>query len=84
MIKELLIFLTTFLLAAALFPRLASIASRIGLVDVPNRRKTHGSPKPLVGGIGMAMALAVSCLAFVPLTNLRGFYAGFVLLIIIP
>src|SRR5664280_1201861 len=83
MLKELISFLVTFLLAAALLPRLASIASRIGLVDMPNRRKTHGRPKPLVGGIGMAMALAVSCLAFVPLSHLRGFYAGFVLLVII-
>jgi UDP-GlcNAc:undecaprenyl-phosphate/decaprenyl-phosphate GlcNAc-1-phosphate transferase len=83
MIKELLIFLTTLILAVALFPRLAGIAARIGLVDLSSGRKAHGRPKPLVGGIGMAMALAVSCLAFVPLSNLRGFYAGFVLLVIV-
>jgi len=83
MIKELLIFFTTLLLAVALFPRLANIASGMGLVDMPNRRKTHVKPKPLVGGIGMAMALAVTCVSFVPLANLRGFYAGFVLLVIV-
>jgi UDP-GlcNAc:undecaprenyl-phosphate GlcNAc-1-phosphate transferase len=83
MIKELLVFLMTLLLAVALFPRLANIASRMGLVDIPDRRKTHIKPRPLVGGIGMAMALAVSCIALVPLSNLRGFYAGFVLLVIV-
>jgi UDP-GlcNAc:undecaprenyl-phosphate/decaprenyl-phosphate GlcNAc-1-phosphate transferase len=82
-IKELIVFLVTLLTAAALFPRLASIASRVGLVDMPNRRKTHVKPRPLVGGLGMAMALSVGCVALVPLSNLRGFYAGFVLLVIV-
>jgi UDP-GlcNAc:undecaprenyl-phosphate/decaprenyl-phosphate GlcNAc-1-phosphate transferase len=82
-IKEILVFLVTLFLAAALFPKLMRIAARIGLVDMPTRRKTHVRPRPLVGGIGMAMALAVSCIAFVPLSHLRGFYAGFILLVII-
>jgi UDP-GlcNAc:undecaprenyl-phosphate/decaprenyl-phosphate GlcNAc-1-phosphate transferase len=82
-IKELLVFFITFLLAAPLFPRLASIAARLGLVDVPNARKTHVKPRPLVGGIGIAMVLAVTCTTFVPLANLRGFYAGFLLLVIV-
>jgi UDP-GlcNAc:undecaprenyl-phosphate GlcNAc-1-phosphate transferase len=83
LVKGLLGFLTTLLLSLIFLPKLASIASKIGLVDMPDRRKRHAGAKPLVGGIGMAMALAVTCLVFVPLTNLRGFYAGFVLLVII-
>jgi UDP-GlcNAc:undecaprenyl-phosphate GlcNAc-1-phosphate transferase len=82
-IKELLVFFVTLLLAAAVLPRLAGIASRVGLVDMPNKRKAHVRPRPLVGGIGMAIALSVSCIAFVPLSNLRGFYAGFILLVIV-
>jgi UDP-GlcNAc:undecaprenyl-phosphate GlcNAc-1-phosphate transferase len=83
LIKAVFGLVTTILLAALFLPRLAHIASRIGLVDMPSKRKTHAGAKPLVGGLGMAMALAVTCLIFVPLTNLRGFYAGFVLLVII-
>ncbi|HTZ18803.1 MAG TPA: PilZ domain-containing protein [Dissulfurispiraceae bacterium] len=83
MIRELLSFLAAFLLGLALLPSLARIASRIGLVDTPNRRKVHATPKPLVGGLGIMMSLAVSCLLFVPLSNLRGFYAGAIILIIV-
>jgi UDP-GlcNAc:undecaprenyl-phosphate GlcNAc-1-phosphate transferase len=83
LIKAVFGLVTTIVLAAIFLPRLAHIASRIGLVDMPDRRKTHAGAKPLVGGLGMAMALAVTCLVFVPLANLRGFYAGFVLLVII-
>ena len=83
LIKELLAFPTAFLLALTLLPSLARIASRLGLVDTPNKRKVHGSPKPLVGGIGIMMSVAVSCLLFVPLSNLRGFYAGLTVLIIV-
>lgn len=83
MITGFLAFSTSFLLSLALLPRLARIASLIGLVDIPNKRKVHWGAKPLVGGIGMMMAIAVSCLLFVPLANLRGLYAGLVLLIII-
>jgi UDP-GlcNAc:undecaprenyl-phosphate GlcNAc-1-phosphate transferase len=83
LIKELLVFSTAFLLALTLLPSLASIASRIGLVDTPNKRKVHASPKPLVGGLGIMMSVAVSCLLFVPLSNLRGVYAGLTILIIV-
>ena len=83
LVKAVLGFLAAFLLAFAFFPKLSSIASRIGLLDIPTRRKSHSGAKPLVGGIGMAMALGVACLVFVPLVNLRGFYAGFVLLVIV-
>ena len=83
LIKAVFGLVTTIVLAAIFLPRLTHIASRIGLVDMPDRRKTHAGAKPLVGGLGMAMALAVTCLVFVPLANLRGFYAGFVLLVII-
>lgn len=82
MLTTVLAFLTS--LAAALFvmPRLAHIASRIGLMDYPDERKVHKNPKPLVGGIGIVMALSVSSILFIPIANLRGFYAGLIMLII--
>lgn len=77
----------TFLVAlfSALFvmPKLAHIANRIGLVDRPNERKVHRIPRPLVGGIGIVISATFSALIFVPLHNLRGFFAGLALLLLV-
>jgi UDP-GlcNAc:undecaprenyl-phosphate GlcNAc-1-phosphate transferase len=80
--KSTLIFVTSFFLTIFFLPKLANIASQIGLMDKPGERKVHSIPKPLVGGIGMAMALSIACLLYVPLLFLRGFYAGLILLVI--
>lgn len=76
-------FLLSFLITRLLLPRLSRIASAIGLLDQPSERKVHGNPKPLVGGVGMAMGLSVACMLFVPLANLRGYFAGALLLVLI-
>jgi UDP-GlcNAc:undecaprenyl-phosphate GlcNAc-1-phosphate transferase len=77
------VFLTSLCAAILLMPRLANIASRIGLLDRPNSRKIHTMPKPLVGGLGMILAYALSCILFVPLGGTRGYFAGVVLLFIV-
>lgn len=82
-VKEFLVFLFSFLLTLLVLPRLSNIASKIGLVDHPEKRKSHKDPKPLVGGIGMIIGFAISCLLFIPLKHLRGFYSGVILLVII-
>jgi UDP-GlcNAc:undecaprenyl-phosphate/decaprenyl-phosphate GlcNAc-1-phosphate transferase len=69
-------------MAVFLLPRLGKLASRYGLIDFPDRRKIHRKPRPLVGGLAISLAVAVSGLLFIPLGNLRGFYAGAVLLVI--
>ncbi len=65
-----------------LLPRFAGIASELGLVDHPGRRKVHAVAKPLVGGLGMSLGVAFGCLLFLPLTNMRGYYAGAILLVV--
>ncbi len=80
--KTVLTLLLPFALTAFFLPHLKGLASRIGLIDSPNRRKIHLSPRPLVGGLGMSLAVALTGLLFVPLFNMRGFYAGLVLLVI--
>jgi len=79
--------LFTFLLSLAVtffvLPRLSRIASQIGLLDHPGIRKVHTKPKPLTGGIGIMIGISISLLLFVPLHNLRGFYAGLLLLAIV-
>jgi UDP-GlcNAc:undecaprenyl-phosphate GlcNAc-1-phosphate transferase len=77
------IFLTSLGVAVILMPRLARIGTQVGLVDRPNSRKVHRRAKPLVGGLGMILAFAMSCILYVPLTGMRGFFAGVVLLFVI-
>ncbi len=77
------VIMTSFFAAIVLLPRLANIASRIGLLDHPNGRKTHKLPRPLIGGLGMVLAFALSCILFVPLGGTRGYFAGVVLLFIV-
>ncbi len=80
--KFALTLLVTFAITVFLLPPLGRLASKIGLVDHPSKRKIHLIPRPLVGGLAMSLAVALSGLLFIPLSNLRGFYAGLVLLVI--
>jgi UDP-GlcNAc:undecaprenyl-phosphate/decaprenyl-phosphate GlcNAc-1-phosphate transferase len=80
--KAFLTLLLPFAITFFLLPSLGRLASRIGLVDHPNRRKIHMQPRPLVGGLAMSLAVALTGLLFIPLFNMRGFYAGLVLLVI--
>ncbi|MBI5848266.1 MAG: undecaprenyl/decaprenyl-phosphate alpha-N-acetylglucosaminyl 1-phosphate transferase [Nitrospirae bacterium] len=82
-VAGLMSFFVPFSITLFILPRLASIASELGLVDHPNRRKVHNLPKPLVGGLGMSLGVAFACLLFLPLTNMRGYYAGAILLVVI-
>jgi UDP-GlcNAc:undecaprenyl-phosphate GlcNAc-1-phosphate transferase len=87
MISDELRIITVFLcsLFGALFvlPKLAHIAKRIGLIDQPNKRKVHVTPRPLVGGIGIVIAATFSSLAFIPLGGLRGYFLGLSVLLFI-
>jgi len=75
-------FLTAFLFTWFILPKLSRLARRIGLLDIPNLRKVHNQPKPLVGGLGMVMAVCLSGVLFIPLTDLRGYFAGMIVLVI--
>jgi UDP-GlcNAc:undecaprenyl-phosphate GlcNAc-1-phosphate transferase len=76
-------FLTALTVTVVVLPRLAHLAQNIGLLDMPDERKVHNRPKPLVGGLGIALGLLFSSLLFIPLSNLRGLYAGIVLLVVV-
>ena len=39
-----------------------ALAPRLGLIDIPDARKAHGEPVPVVGGIAIFLALCVSVL----------------------
>lgn len=78
-----IVFLMSFFFSSLIIPRLLHIANKIGLIDQPCERKIHARPKPLVGGLGMIMALSLTSLLFLPLTHMRGFFSGLIILTII-
>lgn len=82
-LTELLIFLIPCAVTVFILPRFAHLAAEVGLLDHPNRRKVHAVAKPLVGGLGMSLGVAFGCLLFLPLTHMRGYYAGAILLVVI-
>ncbi len=81
--RSILVFLVAFFAAVFVLPKLANIAEKIGLVDQPNQRKVHSTPRPLVGGIGMMISATFAALLLVPLPGLRGFFAGLATLLLI-
>jgi UDP-GlcNAc:undecaprenyl-phosphate GlcNAc-1-phosphate transferase len=78
-------------LTSALILWLCSIARKVGLVDVPNERKTHEGEVPLIGGLAIFIAIFAAILisgfflpdGVAPLDNsTSGFFlAGMVLLL---
>ena len=82
-LKSILIFLVALFGALFVLPKLSIIARKIGLLDQPNQRKVHATPKPLVGGIGMMISATFTSLLFIPLAGLRGFFAGLSVLLLI-
>lgn len=47
----------TFSLTTAVLLALRPLAVRLGLLDVPGGRKTHKSPTPMIGGLGIYLGL---------------------------
>jgi len=69
-------FLAAFFATMFVLPNLSHFAKRIGLVDMPNERKVHKVPLPLVGGIGIVIAVTFSFLTFVPFSGMAGYCSG--------
>lgn len=82
LLELVLVFLTSFAVTFFVIPQLSHIASKIEFLDYPNKRKVHSIPKPFVGGLAILIALSFSNLLFIPLTNLKGLYAGIFMLAI--
>jgi UDP-GlcNAc:undecaprenyl-phosphate/decaprenyl-phosphate GlcNAc-1-phosphate transferase len=58
------VFLTLFLIALSgalvITPRIVGASHRLGLMDVPGGRKVHTNPIPRLGGVAIALSLAVT------------------------
>jgi UDP-GlcNAc:undecaprenyl-phosphate GlcNAc-1-phosphate transferase len=78
-----LAFVVALSVTAALIPVLSHWAPAIGLTDAPGPRKVHSIPVPRVGGLAMAVGLALPTLMTVQLTpSIRGLLIGLVVLLL--
>jgi UDP-GlcNAc:undecaprenyl-phosphate GlcNAc-1-phosphate transferase len=78
-----LAFVVALSVTAALIPVLVHWAPTIGLTDAPGPRKVHSIPVPRVGGLAMAVGLALPTLITVELTpSIRGLLLGLVILLL--
>ena len=78
-----LAFVVALTVTAALIPVLSHWAPAIGLTDAPGPRKVHSIPVPRVGGLAMAVGLALPTLMTVQLTpSIRGLLIGLVVLLL--
>ncbi len=68
MILTIIAFLLSLLLAYALVPMLASLATRVGLVDHPdNNRKLHRNAIPMVGGLTLFVVAPIAAILVISL-----------------
>lgn len=82
-LRVIFVFLTSFAVVLFALPKLALIAQRLGLLDQPNSRKMHTRPRPLVGGIGMVIAVAFTSMMLIPVNGLRGYFLGLAILLFV-
>ncbi|MDR3088514.1 MAG: PilZ domain-containing protein [Desulfobulbaceae bacterium] len=80
-LRIVLVFLVALLSTLYILPRLARIAQRIGLVDIPRGRKKHAGPRPLVGGIAFVIAATFTSMAFISIQGFRGYFLGLSILL---
>lgn len=67
--KMLLAVVMAFIISLVAILIIKPIAKKFGLVDIPNKRKLHNGTIPLIGGIGIFIAIAFSISYFYPLKN---------------
>ena len=70
MVTYLLLFLIAFSLSWTLSPVIRRAAFHIGAVDFPGERKIHTAPTPRIGGVIIALSIAVTFLAAFGLAHL--------------
>jgi len=61
-VQGLLAAIAGFVFVSVLIPMLCRPAERLGLLDLPDERKLHGEPVPMIGGIAMFIAFCAGLL----------------------
>lgn len=68
MISEFIMLAFAFVFSYVLIFAITPVAVKFGLVDKPSMRKQHDGAIPLIGGLSIFLAVAISVMAFYPLT----------------
>ena len=80
---ELLAITTALAVSIAVIPVMMRVASRLGMVDLPDARKVHARPVPRVGGIGIALGALAAILIIAPHAGWVHFYIAGALVLIV-
>ena len=79
----LLAFILAMVLTMALIPALMRRAGAMHVLDAPAERKVHARPMPRVGGIAMAVGVAVPLLLWLDLDRLTAAYLASALIVLL-
>ncbi|NLY53118.1 MAG: undecaprenyl/decaprenyl-phosphate alpha-N-acetylglucosaminyl 1-phosphate transferase [Firmicutes bacterium] len=71
MLRYITISILSALLVWVFTPLAERLSYRLGLVDIPSRRKPHAKPTPLMGGWAMLISFVISALVAVPAHSSR-------------
>lgn len=78
-----LVLCTTIFLSMLLVPMVSGLARKIGAIDVPRSRSSHITPRTRMGGVAMALSLAVACISYLPMDNfLKAFLSGLAVIVL--
>src|SRR5215467_4381780 len=86
MLDGMLAFAVAFTASCGLTAPIRTIALRWGIVDVPNARKIHRTPIPLMGGVAIYCGTVIAVLCFVGSASYEqifGILAGSTLLLVV-
>lgn len=64
-----LVFLTSFAIAAISTPIASRVAEKAAIIDQPSSRKTHTSPKPLLGGLAIFLGFSAAVFFFLDIDD---------------
>ncbi|NLW16606.1 MAG: undecaprenyl/decaprenyl-phosphate alpha-N-acetylglucosaminyl 1-phosphate transferase [Firmicutes bacterium] len=71
MLRYITIFTLSALLVWLFTPLAERLSYRLGLIDIPSKRKPHAKPTPLMGGWAMLISFIITSLVAVPLQGSR-------------
>jgi len=79
-----LIVVGAFLLALILIPISTKIAWKVGAIDYPTDRSSHGRPVPRLGGFGVVLALIATLFICLPINSMViAFFSGLLIVAIV-
>ena len=63
-VKIIIMVLTTFLFVYLIMPFIKNVATHVGALDIPNKRKVHTKPIPRMGGVGIFLGFLLGYMLY--------------------